>query len=404
MVQSAARRVCEASPATPAALLALSLLVVTAIWLGTGLVERNRGFDSDGVSYAAMAGEPTLPAAAARVAPYCWRVLTPFLASLLPLPTLAAFRALAFASDVASLVLLGLLLERLRFSRRVTALGVLLYAGVFWTVKFSFYSPAYIDFQTQLLLLAVLYAVESRRFAILPPLLAVAVLQKETALVALPFVALAYASQHGWRPARSLGYLVALAAMPVLALGAVRLAIQPLHDNTVAGASGRIVAQLLSADFAPRFALATASGLGVLPLVIAVRARAARAFLREHPHWWWWVIAAPALLFGGVDKSRLFLHALPLAVVLASSGIQSLARERRGVVVWALATLGVQLYLGHHLEPLASYADYVARLVPEHAPGGTWREPALATALALAGWLAATLLWLRATDRSPTPR
>jgi len=120
----------------------LFLLMLILSWLTTPLIKSHDGLDSDGVFYAAMARRANIPDDTTLIyAPWCWRVLTPYLSSKLPFDIVGDFKALAFVSNLISLMLLYGLLRRVNRSPKAALLGVLLYAGVFWTVKFSFYSP-----------------------------------------------------------------------------------------------------------------------------------------------------------------------------------------------------------------------------------------------------------------------
>ena len=119
-------------------LVALPLLLLTIAAVSTPVVERAKGFDSDGKRYAAMAAPGLFKERYRVAAPWCWRVMTPFLASHLPFETLTSFRVLAFLSSWLSLVLVFALLRRSGFSEGLSALGVVFYAGVFWSVKFFF--------------------------------------------------------------------------------------------------------------------------------------------------------------------------------------------------------------------------------------------------------------------------
>ena len=101
-------------------------VLVTAVFLSTPITEKNAGFDSDGVHYAAMAGENSLSPRLAHVAPWCYRILTPYIASLLPFDGLTNFRVLAFISNILSLVVLSQILAVLRVPLASHFLGILL--------------------------------------------------------------------------------------------------------------------------------------------------------------------------------------------------------------------------------------------------------------------------------------
>lgn len=365
-------------------------LLVPAVLLGwayfsTPLIDNNGGLDTDGVIYASMAGMEGLDSRAARVAPWCYRVLTPWLASLLPLETIQAFKALGLVTNALCLVLVYLLLRHSGMSHRVALLGQLWYGGIFWTLKFSFYSPCYIDDQTQLFLLTVLLLLVLRRYWFVPAVLALGVLQKESLVALIPLAQVARTCDTGWRTRGSLTYALALVALPAASLFAVRSAVTPLNDFDLFGEWGIDLRPLVDAGFWPRFLLAVFSGLGMLPVVVAARGRRALALLRRNPLWLTLAVVSTAMLFGGMDKSRLFLYLAPVMIWLVSH----LTREEVDhpdwrSAAWLGSALVLHFYLGNHLTPMGTFEEYLVRLVPIHAPG-----PLLPTVLRTAGVVAA---------------
>ncbi|MFH2060972.1 MAG: hypothetical protein ABIJ59_19040 [Pseudomonadota bacterium] len=83
--------------------------LVASVFFTTPINDKPRGFigfESDGLAYATMAGAhlPEMPKP--ENAPWCYRVLTPYLVSLLPWSILQNFRFLAFMSNILSLFVL----------------------------------------------------------------------------------------------------------------------------------------------------------------------------------------------------------------------------------------------------------------------------------------------------------
>lgn len=383
--------------AVPLASAALVVLVARA----TPLTEHNRGLDSDGVYYAAMAAAWRTPAgrlppdvqALARTPPWCWRPVVPWLVAHLPAAILPGFRIVSLTAAGLSLALLYALLRALEHDVRVAALGVALYAGVFWTVRFAAYSPCYVDAATQVWIVAALLAMQHRRHVLAALLLAAAVLTREAALVFVPALLVAILRQPAdparrWRTA---GLCVVLAAA---AFAVPRVSIEPVADAGALDAWLRGVRPFLSEPQAwGRLALAVFSGCGLLPVVTLVRARDAERFLRERPEWLAALLASAAGIFGGLDKARLML---PLLVPLIVAGLAGWRRDlaRRPGVAWAVLLLAVALNaaLGRIFGPLGSFEDYLNTLVPMHAPGSlTPRviEVAVVVSIWLAGLAAA---------------
>lgn len=377
------------------------LILVPALLLAiqqtTPLIEYNRGFDSDGVFYGAMATEPSAFLQGRHVAPYCWRIVTPLLASLLPFPLLDSFRVLAFLSAWLNLGLCYALLRACGLSPGRSVWGVALFAGVFWVVKFSFYSPAYIDYQTTTFSLAILLASASRRYAWVPPLLALGVLQKESILSLAPVVYAYFGAEHGWASRRTLAYSgLGLLLLPALALTSVRLLIEPENTYSVAAATWINLRQIADPEFWPRFTRALSSGLGLLPAMLLLRPRSVARFLRANPQWWVLLVVGSLLLFGGIDKARLFLFMLPAVLVSALRASDVGDRVPASWLrAWMGLTLTLQLYLGHLLTPMGTFAEYISRMVPIQAPGLSYRPHLATTGALIGGWWLLTLLTYR---------
>jgi hypothetical protein len=357
-------------PQAIAVTLACALLLVGLVFATTPLTTRNHGFDSDGTAYAAMAGDPTFPEARARIAPFCFRVLTPFLVSTLPFDSLTSFTIVAFVSNVLSLALMLLILGVFQFSFASRVIGTLLYAGSFWVLKFSFYSPAYIDYQTNLLLLVIVYATLKRWHVLLPVVFAVAALQRESLAVFSAFSVI-----HILRYSRLTSpgpWIISLLTIlsPLVAIFIVRMSVQP--DNAYT--------PLVLLDHIKRtrelgywliLCQALFSGLGVIPLLLVINYEAWPGFLRDRWEWLVYGCISLFLLFGGVDKARLFLYFLPLGVILVACNLDVLRRQTAPVrfAVWMAIVLVAHLWMGHYLTPMGTFEQYLARMVPEHAKG-----------------------------------
>src|SRR5512139_295474 len=113
----------------------VALVIASLMFLATPPTAADGGFEWDALYYGARAGLDHPDAEQLRqTAPYCWRVLTPFLVSLLPLSPLDGFRLVAFLSVAATLTLLFQAARDLGLSRSAAIVGVLLYTGIHWTV------------------------------------------------------------------------------------------------------------------------------------------------------------------------------------------------------------------------------------------------------------------------------
>jgi hypothetical protein len=380
--------------------LVFALIVTAAVFVTTPLTPSNAGYDFDGMFYAAMAGSPRVKPALAHVAPWCYRVATPAVAARMPFDTLTSFRSLAFVANVASLVLLFLIARSLGFAGSLALVGVALYAGVFWTLKFSFYSPAYIDAQTQVLLLAIVYLTVESRFAPLVVVLAVAVLQKES-LVAFSLFAVAALLRQRQQSSNTFVLAAALILAPVAALLTVRALVPAAQSLDTTEETLEQLRQLVTLGFWPIFIQSLFSGMGLLIVVLSIRPASWMSFVRERYEWVVYSIVALALLFGGRDKGRLFLYLLPAVIVCALVVIDNLRATAgaRRALIWIAVLLALHAYLGNYLTPMGTFEEYLARLVPEHSEGRYL--PYLARDLAVAGaFVMFTLAWVRADKSS----
>ena len=382
----------------------LSVILVTLSWLTTSQIKAQSGLDVDGKIYAEMAARGLTPDGTTIYAPWCWRVLTPALSSLLPFDVVGDFKTLAFVSHIVSLFLLYCLLRGLGREHLTSLVGLLLYAGVFWTVKFAFFSPAYVDFQTQTLLLLTLFLMVLRRYGLIPFVLTLGVLQKESLLFLAPIVFIHIGRTEGWFKPKSLILLLLFLIPPLMARGWITSRVIPDNIYSPLGAyADNAMEQLTSLRFYSRFGIEIFSGTGLILLLLLFRAKAAGEFLREHPEWTAQLILGTVLLFGGVDKARLFLLMLPALVVIASAALEPLlVRPSRAVSVWFAVTLLLHCYWGHHFTPMGTDAQYRARMVPLYSD-----MPLLPTALHLLAvltlWVCGTLLLMSRRRDSPVP-
>jgi hypothetical protein len=351
--------------------LLLAVLLTSVAFFTTAGHRQNRGFDTDGRIYAAMAGSPLFDPALARQAPYAYRILTPYLASLLPWPTLESFRFLAYVSNVLSLFLLFRILRRFEFAADLCVVGVLLYAGVFWTLKFSFFSPAYVDYLTQMLLLLIVLLTLSGHYLFLALVLALAPLQKESLAVYGLFVA-AHVLTHLQGRVRSVVLAISVIGLPLATVVAVRLLVITAHNShDPFEVLLNELSKLADPRIWPIWLQATFSGLGLLPLILSARSGDWLGFLKTHAEWTVYLLISAVLLFGGEDKARLFLYSLPLSVLLAVHVLQGLKESQRPrcFYLWMLVAVSLHLFLGGYLTPMGSFDEYLARMVPEHSRG-----------------------------------
>jgi hypothetical protein len=111
------------------------------------------------------------------------------------------------------------------------------------------------------------------------------------------------------------------------------------------------------------------SGLGLLPLIILSNFSWSTRYLRTNLHWGFMVAIGIFLLFGGKDKSRLFLHMLPAITILALGAIRDIRARLSKVdfIVWLAITTLLHVFMGNLLAAFSNFHDYLNRMVPEHS-------------------------------------
>lgn len=358
------------------------------------------GRDADGQRYEALAaafrGEPHSPQLAFS-APWCFRVLVPGVAALLPVPLEVGFPAISWTSTALALWLLALLLQRWGLSWGSSVLGMLLYAAVFWSVKFSFYSPFYIDSVAQLLLLGTLYAWERKAYRVVTALLIVGVLAKESLALLLPVFAFTLVRSGAWA-GRNRWFLLSLVSVAI-SLAIPRVFISALNEYSPEAALVQTAAlQLMSRHFWSVFPLELVSGTGLL-VILSFYGSSGWGRVKARPQLLGLLCIGVIQLFGGWDKGRLFLPLLPVLVYLALSPANSPSQSVRRCCWW-VGTFMLHAYLGHLFTPMGTHAEYLRWLVPLHAAEPTtlqcWR---VMIVIALWGIWTALLLPTRIVER-----
>lgn len=371
-----------------------ALLIAAAVCATTPLTTSNDGYGFDGAFYAAMAGHPRIKPELAHVGPWAYRVAAPAIVKRLPWDTLTNFRVVAFICSAAGVWLMFLILSQLGFTEPLCWIGLALYAGVFWAVKFACYTPGYIDAETQLALLTIIYLTLRGWWLPLIAAMVIGVLVKESLLALLVFSSIAFNRKHGGRlDARNGPLAAALIVLPLLTLAIVRGLVTTVTEID----TGAEIREQLRVLATPRYWAvllhATFSGLGLLAILAALRPRGWIIFAREHYEWIAYVALGIVLLFGGRDKGRLFLYLLPAAVIAAVLVIENLRALGRGVPgrLWLGLLLLAHAFIGNLLTPVGPVERFAARLTPEHSDAThlvyLWQNLAIAVAFLVATWM-----------------
>jgi len=352
--------------------LALRSFIYAAALLGllaaTPAVPLHDGFDYDGRYYAAMAGDPRLDPDLARVEPFCYRVLTPWLVARLPGPMRDRFVALDLASWFGTALLLHALARRLGADARAAYLGVGLLLATFPGPRFAFYSPYYTEPLMMLLIAFGLVCVERAWFVALVLLVPLAILQRPQTLVLAACSAVADWQGRRFTAARLVGYGLMLGgALEVRR--AVARSVEPLNRYGDFELVAREIAGRLATDpeFRLRSALGTGVGLGVAAVAVAALP-GARRLLLERRYLLAYLLLGLLSLLGGYDKMRLVFILAPVWALALAVGFARLDLGGRSFAAMALGLSAAHLLTQAPWTDLADGAAYLNALVPEAAP------------------------------------
>ena len=326
------------------------------------------------------------------VAPYCWRVLVPFVVWALPFSAQAGFTAVTLAAVVLTGVAVWAVCWRLGLGPAPSTAGMLLYFSLGYATKWTVFDVWLTDPLAILLVAAAVLLALSGRDVAFAACLALGVLAKESVIFAAP---LFYTLQAGRRWDRRLALRTVAVALPaVAALAAVHLAIpamnhdpayvrtlpEPIRRNTIPDYTlGAVLHDTVvrRAHHLAQTLVRSVSAFGLLVPVLAVvglRRPAARSFgARVLP---FLVLDYVQLLFA-YNTERLLVLAAAVVVPLAVWGMVELM-ELRGsgpapFVALAAAFFAMQLVGRHEWEPnpLIQLA-VIAAFVPFAGPWSPW--------------------------------
>ncbi len=121
-------------------------------------------------------------------APYSFRPLVPFTASLLPFRAMTSINILNTFSVILTVILIWFTLQKLGFPFELRVIGGLLFVISFPTFYYS--TTGHIDATATMLLFAIVFARIYEKDVALIPLMILAALAKETSLILFPFLML----------------------------------------------------------------------------------------------------------------------------------------------------------------------------------------------------------------------
>ena len=184
----------------------------------------------DYLRYVAMAQHPFSNEVAARLAPFCWRILVPLTVYVLPLPTLTGFWVTTlFGLGLAACAVMWLL-DGLGMSSTTVVAGGVAFA-LFGPITFvGLWDYLIVDAVACALLTLAIAAAVRRRGMLLVAFLALGALTKETIVFAALF-AVIWAIEH--RDRRMLGFACAGSVAAAAILVGLRAAIHPAQEYSL---------------------------------------------------------------------------------------------------------------------------------------------------------------------------
>jgi hypothetical protein len=347
---------------------ALPLIIIGFFYLTTPITQEYSGFGFDGRLYAAMSDPDNFPYQWSHHAPWCWRVLTPLLASFLPFTLTTNFLLIGIVSIFINLVLIQSIAESLGFSKLNQNIALLLYAGIFWTVKWSFFYPYYIDAQTQsFMLLAVLLMLKNQFNAALAAIL-LGVLQKESLIFMVPVAAtqLYETSKDKKAAQKYLAIGLILALIPHALVRFLIPAVNEYSPETVLRVT--FLTKFSGARFLLALPISIISGLGLLWLPILCVWRESKRFLESHLWLSVMIMLGMLQLFLGWDTARIFLAMLPAVLVLSLNALAIILERDKFAVLLLLLFLFLHFSCGFILSWLGDYRIIMPYMLPDNPP------------------------------------
>lgn len=334
-----------------ACLVALGLLAVNVAAVGAllGFVHKpRRVLETDHYYYLAMAESDETRAASvqARTAPYCWRVLTPFLAHQLTRLGLSIHQAFYLLTNVflyGFLLALFAYLRALGFVEREALVGMALAGLMPGTLRWYEYQYWMTDPLALLLVCGSLLCIESGRERLLLPLAVLGVLTRESFLLVFVYYAVRWLQRSGLRAA--ILRTLPLAAAPAVVLLLLRVIITPGPGPRLWKVVREIVAFRVSVLWESQLYLATVGTFGVLVPLALLAPALTWARVRRWPAAAAFVVATYLTLLFGNNTDRLLAYAAPIVVAAGLLGLRvpAFSRNPARLATWTAAALALQL-------------------------------------------------------------
>jgi hypothetical protein len=368
------------------------VLVLTGLllllWIDTRPLAVNAGFGYDGLQYARLALRLRSGVPVEIDAPYAYRIAAPAVVAASGLELHVGFLVLSVASVLGSGLLLLALLRRYGASPGVAVVAVTWWGLLPAALRETLHTPVLVDEPSFFILVALLLAATTKRYAAFAVLLVIGALTRESVLVLAPFLWLRAIPGGGYAVARAIA-----ATLPgLIAFALVRL-VPPIPPSPGGLQTADLIAlhaYLIATNtdgHAIRALLGPILGLAGLLGVALGRLRAVRRFLSGEPGWLYLTVAVSvAATLGGLEHDRYFVELAPFLLV---AGFAGSALWTRPVVAASLTILHV-LATRALIPLLGDEATHLGRslsTMPEGQLLGTALVPtASISAIALLAW------------------
>ncbi len=333
----------------------VSFILLTILFLRTDkLLFSNPNFylPWDHHKYIEMARDPFT----FHIAPYCWRILVPTIAYLIPTGVQNSFLLITSISIFLTSIIIYYILKEYKFTKYYAFLGLFLYYGLGWATKYFLYDFWLVDPITILFITLIIYSCIRNNYVAFIILLSIGVLAKETVFFAAPlFYSLNV--KKLFEPKLFIRFFVAVVPA-ILVFTLIRILIPNYNNNIEYLASLPNSLKIVyngTSDYNFNIYfhplpfiiknLIGAFGLIILILPFFNLKVNLRLFYRYSP----FILLVFLQFFSPINLPRLFIVGFPIFIILALNGAKKLIEYK--VPFIQLFILVLLLYLGNLMNP-----------------------------------------------------
>ncbi len=120
------------------------------------------------------------------IAPFCWRILVPLIAFILPFELQTNFILITFFSIWFTGIIIYYLLREYRFDRKLSFLGVMIFFSLGWATKYILFDFWLVDALTFLFVVLIIYSIVIKNDFYFTIFSVLGIFTKETILFAIP--------------------------------------------------------------------------------------------------------------------------------------------------------------------------------------------------------------------------